>query len=144
MGLFDTLRAVVTALDLAGIAHMVSGSVASARHGESRTTQDIDIVIDPDREQMSVFLHAMAATDLYVGDGMAALEHRSQFNVVDAASGWLEWSLESGSERQRRDVRSLLAARGSTLDWTYLRRWAAELGVGELLEAVAVEAEQAR
>lgn len=47
----------------------------------------------------------------------------------------LWWSLDSGSELQRRDVRSLLAG-ATDLDWTYLRRWAQHLGVAELLEAV--------
>jgi hypothetical protein len=44
-----TLRTIVDALDAAGIPHMVDRSVASARHGEPRSTVDIDIVIDPAR-----------------------------------------------------------------------------------------------
>ena len=48
----------------------------------------------------------------------------------------LWWSKDSGSELQRRDVRNLIVA-ADTLDWTYLRRWAAHLAVSDLLEEVA-------
>lgn len=182
--MFALLGAVVDALQRAGIDHMVSGSVASARYGEARSTQDIDIVIDPDEAQMAHLLALLSATDLYVGDGIAALAERSMFNVIDTATGWkadlivrkdrpyskmeldrrkpasiggvdlyivtpedsilskLEWSRTSESERQRRDVRSLLAVQGSSLDWVYLRRWARELGVDDLLaELEAAERE---
>ena len=175
MNLFGLLGTVVSALDAAGIDHMVSGSVASARHGEARATQDIDIIIDPSREGMQTFLGLLAETDLYAGDGLEALSNRSQFNVIDSDSGWkvdliirrdrewsrveferrqpadiggvsvsiltpedsilskLEWGASSGSERQMRDVRSLITVQGSALDRTYLYRWAEELGVLELL-----------
>ena len=39
MSMFEILRIVVDALDRVGIDHMISGSVASARHGEARSTQ---------------------------------------------------------------------------------------------------------
>jgi hypothetical protein len=45
----------------------------------------------------------------------------------------LSWARESASELQERDVRDLLDA-VEELDLDYLRRWAAELGVGETLE----------
>lgn len=88
MGMFEVLRVAVDALDEAGIAHMVAGSVASARHSEARATQDIDIVIDPTSEQMDALLRTLRDSELYVGDGRAALAHRSQFNVIDSSSGW--------------------------------------------------------
>jgi hypothetical protein len=44
----------------------------------------------------------------------------------------LKWAHEWNSEMQRRDVRELLAV-GTTLDWAYLERWAAHLGVTDLL-----------
>jgi hypothetical protein len=46
----------------------------------------------------------------------------------------LVWSRETRSELQHRDVRTLL---DETADWPYLRRWAIELGVLELLEELA-------
>lgn len=86
--MFEVLNTMVDALDRAGIVHMISGSVASAHYGEARVTQDIDIVIDPTPDQMERLLHVLAETDLYVGDGVAALAHRSQFNVIDTRTGW--------------------------------------------------------
>jgi hypothetical protein len=44
-------------------------------------------------------------------------------------------SKDSGSELQRRDVRNLIVA-AESLYWAYLRRWAAHLGVADLLEEV--------
>lgn len=44
----------------------------------------------------------------------------------------LVWALDSGSTQQLDDVRSMLEA--DELDTHYLARWAAELGVSELLE----------
>lgn len=45
----------------------------------------------------------------------------------------LEWSRESGSEMQERDVRQLLAG---PLDWDYLNRWARALGVESALSSL--------
>ena len=179
MALFDVLAVVVDALDQSGIPHMVSGSVASARHGESRATQDIDIVIDPSREQILHFDALLGSAGWYVGDGLEALERRSQFNVIDSTSGWkvdlvirrdrpfsiaefarrrptviggvatsivtvedsilskLEWARDSRSERQLRDVTSMIAQQRTSIDWDYVRSWADELGVRDLLDEVS-------
>ena len=48
----------------------------------------------------------------------------------------LIWASESGSELQRRDVKSMLDARLS-LDEDYMRSWATRLDVGDLLDEVA-------
>lgn len=88
MGLFDTLALVVASLGEASIPHMVAGSIASAHHGEARSTQDIDIVIDPDVDRMGMLLARLRSSGSYVGDGIAALADRSQFNVIDTSSGW--------------------------------------------------------
>ena len=47
----------------------------------------------------------------------------------------LVWAAESRSEMQLQDVRNLMTA-VTTLDWTYLEHWAAELNVVELLHEV--------
>lgn len=53
--------------------------------------------------------------------------------IEDSILSKLEWSRESRSEQQRRDVRSLLQA---PLDRAYLDQWAAQLELNELLKDV--------
>lgn len=161
------------------IPYMISGSVGSVFHGEPRTTQDVDIVINPTRAQLERFLTA-AAAEVYVSreSALDAFRERGMFNVVDSAAGWkadfvlmkdrphsreeferrrpaliggqsvyvvspedsilskLEWARISGSERQLRDVRGILRVQGESLDLGYLRRWAVDLEVADLLEKV--------
>ena len=52
----------------------------------------------------------------------------------------LAWGQASGSEMQLRDAFGVAAVQGDRLDRAYLRRWAKELGVEEMLEKVLVEA----
>lgn len=47
----------------------------------------------------------------------------------------LEWARDSESERQLRDVATMIRVHGAALDVPYLRRWAEELGVKATLEA---------
>ena len=54
--------------------------------------------------------------------------------VEDTVLAKLEWAHQSGSERQLEDVRAMLAVQDT--DAVYLDKWAAELGVSELLAAV--------
>ena len=51
----------------------------------------------------------------------------------------LEWAVRSGSSRQVDDARGIASVQGSSLDLDYLRRWAPELGVEDLLEQVLAE-----
>jgi hypothetical protein len=54
-------------LEAAGIPNMLTGSFASAFHGTPRTTQDVDLVIDPsDEEALARFL-AQASRSGYLG-----------------------------------------------------------------------------
>ncbi len=54
----------------------------------------------------------------------------------------LEWSRISPSERQVRDALNVAVAQWPRLDQGYLRRWAADLGVAEVLEDLLRGAEQ--
>jgi hypothetical protein len=69
---------------------MIAGSFASTYHGVPRSTQDIDIVIDPTRTGMSAFVASLPEDDYYVDAEAArdALARRSQVNVIDMATGW--------------------------------------------------------
>jgi hypothetical protein len=83
------LRDVVQALDRAGIPHMLVGSFASTSHGAPRTTQDIDIVIDPSAETLDAFVAEIDEARFYVGPSpRTALTNRDQFNLIDITSGW--------------------------------------------------------
>lgn len=88
MTLAALLAEIVAALDAAGIPHMIAGSLASTLHGEPRSTQDIDLVIDPTRDQLAVLVDGLDRHRFYVGDAFGAFERRDQFNVIDVTTGW--------------------------------------------------------
>ena len=54
----------------------------------------------------------------------------------------LDWYRRGGetSQRQWRDVRGVVELRGAELDAEHLRRWAAVLGIDDLLERALAEA----
>lgn len=68
---------------------MIVGSHASSRHGEVRSTRDIDIVIDAEEAQLRGLVEAFRE-DSYVSlqAALDALKHRSRFNVIDLGTGW--------------------------------------------------------
>ena len=54
------LKRLVDALDAAGIPFMIAGSFASTAHGFPRTTQDLDVVIDPpDAQALDSFVRSL-------------------------------------------------------------------------------------
>lgn len=66
--------------------------------------------------------------------------------ILEGTSAWvvspedlilskLDWSRDTGSELQRRDI-EVLVRKVIGLDWTYLEKWAAALGVRQELESV--------
>jgi hypothetical protein len=84
------LARVAQLLENAGIAFMVAGSFASTAHGLPRTTQDLDLIIDPPgAAEFEALLVSMPADKYYVDADTArvALRQRSMFNVIDLASG---------------------------------------------------------
>lgn len=56
----------------------------------------------------------------------------------DTVLAKLEWAAMSGSDRQLADAATVLAVRGAAIDQAYLDRWAAELGVADLLDRARV------
>ncbi len=86
----DIFRRVVDALDRAGIPYMLTGSFASSYHGAPRATQDIDLVIAPTPDQLRALARLLPETEYYLDLAAAldALQRRSQFNMVDFATGW--------------------------------------------------------
>jgi hypothetical protein len=112
----DLLRTIVRMLDQIGIPYMVVGSFASTAHGEPRSTQDLDIVIDPSLDQLNELLSTLDLDHYYVDPDVARDAHRrrSMFNVIEIATAWKldlivrkdrAFSIE---ELQRRQVTKIL------------------------------------
>ena len=80
----------VPALERAEIPYMLTGSVASSIHGTPRSTADIDIVIAPTRAQLITFVRQFPDDRYYADEqqALSALANRSQFNVIELATGW--------------------------------------------------------
>jgi hypothetical protein len=75
------LAAIVSELGRFEIPHMLAGSFASTYHGDPRTTNDIDLVIDPTREALEGFVRGLDPERFYVSTETA-------LNVVLLDSGW--------------------------------------------------------
>ena len=90
MSIERVFRKVQRALDEAGVPYMVTGSFASSVHGDPRASRDIDIVIAPDREQLSAFMRHFPPGEFYAqeDDALEAMAHGSIFNIVDFETGW--------------------------------------------------------
>jgi hypothetical protein len=86
----ELLVRVAQALQQCGIPSMLVGSHASSLHGMPRTTIDVDMVIDPTLSQLEQLLRLLPESEYYVSREAAleALEHRSQFNVIDINGVW--------------------------------------------------------
>ena len=84
------LSRIVAALDGVGVPHMLAGSFASGIHGTPRSTQDIDIIVDPTFDSLDRFLEALAGDDAYFDADVARdeLKRRGQFNVIDTGTFW--------------------------------------------------------
>jgi hypothetical protein len=79
-----------TALDSVGVPYMVTGSLVSSVHGVPRATQDIDVVIEPTREQLSALMEYFGEPtyDSDKDDAFDALRRRSMFSVIDRRGIW--------------------------------------------------------
>jgi hypothetical protein len=178
---------VTDALEGLGVAYFIGGSLASAIHGISRATMDVDIVADLHEEHLTALVK-MLEGDFYIDDEAvhtAILRHSScnlihretmfkvdifvrkarpydhaqfdrrerqtlatepeRFAYVASAEDMilakLEWYRMGGevSERQWRDVQNIIKVQADRLDQAYLRGWAGQLGISDLLESALAE-----
>ncbi len=85
----EFLLRIAQCLESAGIPFMVTGSHSSSHYGQPRTTNDVDLIIDPTSQQLAHFLDLLG-DQYYVSRESAqeALARRSMFNVVDFEEGW--------------------------------------------------------
>lgn len=163
-------------LEGAGIAYMLTGSLAMSFYARPRMTRDVDLVVALEAGEVERLTGALGAEYHADADAIsAAISDGRPWNIVhlpslvkidliprkggayrvgefarrrkvelagvplwivsieDLILSKLEWSRESRSEQQRRDVRLLLEV---PLDRTYLDQWAAHLGLdAQLREA---------
>jgi hypothetical protein len=89
-GAGDFLARLAAKLRAAEVPHMVVGSFASSFHGVPRSSQDLDLVIDPEPASLRRLLADLPPDEYYVDENTAmdALRARGQFNIVDMASAW--------------------------------------------------------
>lgn len=90
MKIEDFLRRICAALEHHDIPYMVTGSVASSIHGIPRSTNDLDIVIAPTRDQLRAFIQFVKRFGYFAQLEAAedALASRDQFNVIDFPNAW--------------------------------------------------------
>jgi hypothetical protein len=94
---------------------------------ESTTAWKVDLIVRKDRPfSLTEFARRtpvrVFGVDLYLA------------TAEDTVLSKLEWAAMGQSDRQIADAATVLEVRGDELDHEYLERWAAELGVTELLE----------
>ena len=93
---------------------------------DTDTGWKVDLVIRKDRPfSRTEFGRRLPARALDVDVCLATAE--------DTILAKLEWAAMGGSDRQVADAATVIAVRGGDLDDAYLDRWAAELGVTDLL-----------
>lgn len=93
---------------------------------DSRTGWKVDLIIRKDRPfSRTEFSRRAAARALEVDVFLASAE--------DTVLAKLEWARLGGSARQVADAATVLAVRAGEIDDEYMDRWAADLGVVDLL-----------
>jgi len=131
---------VTAVLEKLGITYCIGGSLASTIYGLVRTTQDSDLVADMHSEHVTPFVRALEG-DFYVDE--ESIAEAFVATAEDTLLAKLEWYRIGGevSERQWRDVLGILKVQAGRLNLAYLRRWAIELKVEDLLERAVNDAD---
>jgi hypothetical protein len=85
----DLLRFAIEALERLGIRYALVGSYASGVWGETRFTQDIDLLLELGVANVVQLCNAFPAEEFYVSQSAAqeAVARCGQFNVIHPASG---------------------------------------------------------
>src|SRR5258708_19337492 len=86
----EVFRRISVQLNAAGVAYMLVGSFASSYYGVLRSTQDIDLVISANPEQITQLVRQLQAMDYYAESSAAleALKRQSMFNVIANKTAW--------------------------------------------------------
>jgi hypothetical protein len=144
----DLLARTIEQLDRARVPYMVTGSFASAFHGEPRATRDLDIVIDPTTDGLARLVEGLLAEGWYVDRDVAlgALRDRTQFNAIGPDATKVDFIVRknrpfSQAEFARRQRVTLLGVEGDIVSVEDLilakLEWAAASGSERQLRDVA-------
>jgi len=136
---FEKLRA---ALEAAKVPYFVTGSFASSAHGVPRSTNDIDIVIAAEPQQLRALLAQFPESEFATSQEAAfeALRYRSQFNIIDFDTLWkIDFIFRQptpfdASRFQRRETVEIAGVRMQTAsaeDILLTKLWWAKLGESE-------------
>jgi hypothetical protein len=124
----EFIRYAIGTLERLNIPYAVVGSAASMSYGEPRSTQDLDIVIDPTEPAVLALCAAFSDPEFYVSEAAArdAVRNRRQFNVIHSRSAFkidflvvrnTPWSRSQLSRRRRAPLfQDLLADTASPED----------------------------
>jgi len=127
-------REILRALARHGVSYVVVGGVAVQAHGGQRMTQDLDLVVSPDRENFDRLAAALAEIDARI------LGPDGQRSAAPPVAGLLAsgdlWRLDS--DHGAVDVVLLPAALGS---FDALRERAHDVELGDLVVAVAARSD---
>jgi hypothetical protein len=103
------------------------------------TMLKVDVFVPKDRPYDAEAMRRRVEQPLGTDPGALRVEFASAEDIVLAK---LDWFQRGGrvSERQWRDILGVIRVQASALDVPYLRRWAPELGVTDLLALALAEA----
>lgn len=106
------LEKVGAILESLRVPYMIVGSFASSSHGIPRSTNDLDVVIDPTPEGFAALLEQFPDASYHLSREAArdALSAMGQFHVVEYATGWRWISFSAkrtttAAKRSRGDLR---------------------------------------
>lgn len=118
-------------LDSLGVRWVLGGPLASSLVGEPRSTMDIDVAVSIDLDHVDRLVAAVG-DQYYVSAEMAreAVLHGSSFNLIQGGES---------SERQWRDVLSILRVQGERIDRDQPLLVAGPLGLGDFVARVLGE-----
>ena len=79
----EVLSDVVNRLEKAGLAYMLTGSMAMNYYAVPRMTRDIDLIVELERVD-AVRIYSIFCDDYYVSEGAIkeAVNHQSSFNII--------------------------------------------------------------
>lgn len=89
MGMDDLLRRLVGILERLDLPYLITGSMASTLYGETRFTNDIDVVVDLPPGRIGVFCAAFPDSEFYLAEERVrrAVSGQGQFKVIHPSSG---------------------------------------------------------